>query len=121
MALLLVRITRMIPLIIFMLVLAAIIYLVVTYRHSPAKAKEVIIKVFTWLNIGLIGFFGLSSLYALFENNQPIFEIAISCAIVGALGLGITLWCRHVFLKNNPSYKKKPMKATTGRRWPWQR
>lgn len=121
MALLMVRITRMIPLVVFMLVMAAIIYLVVTYRHSPARAKEVLITVFTWFNGGLIAFFGLSSAYALFENNIPIFEIALSCAIVGALGLGITMWCRHVFLKNNPGYRVKRMKATTERRWPWQK
>lgn len=121
MAFLLVRIMRMIPLIVFMLMLAAAIYLVVTFRHSPAKAKEVLIRVFTWFNALLIGFFGVASIYALFESNMPIFEIAISCSIVGAIGLCITLWCRHVFWKNNPGYKKKPMKATTKRRWPWQK
>lgn len=121
MAFLLVRIMRMIPLIIFMLMLAVAIYLVVTYRHSPAKAKEVLIRVFTWFCAVLIGFFGLASIYALFESNMPIFEIAISCSIVGAIGLLITLRCRYVFWKNNPGYKKKPMKTTTKRRWPWQK
>lgn len=116
---LLVRLSRTIPLIILMAVLAAVIYLVVTYRHSPARAKEVLIKVFTWLNGVIVGFFGLVALYALFEANEAVLDLAACFAAVGIIGLGVTLWCKHVFLRNNPSYRKKPMKASTKRHWPW--
>lgn len=114
-----VRLVRSLPLILAMALAAALIYLVVSYRRSPARAKEVLIKVFTWVNGAITAFFGLASLYALFEDNLKLFDIIVCFALVGVAGLGVTLWCRHVFLKNNPSYRKKPVKAKTKRRWPW--
>lgn len=118
---LLVRLSRTIPLLILMAVIAAVIYFVVSYRQSPARAKEVLIKVFTWINGIIIGFFGLTALYALFEGHGAVFDLAGCFALVGVVGLVVTLWCRHVFLKNHPNYRKKPMKAKTKRRWPWGR
>lgn len=118
---LLARVTRMVPLLIALAVIAAVIYLVVTYRHSPARAKEVLVTVFTWLCGAIAAFFGLASLYALFEGNSAVFDLAVSCAAVGVVGLLVTRWCNRVFLKRNPHYKKKSQKATTKRRWPWER
>lgn len=43
------RLSRVVPLVLLLAVAAGVIYLVVTYRHSPARAKEVLIAVFTWL------------------------------------------------------------------------
>ena len=37
------RLSRVVPLLIIMAVAAGLIYVVVTYRHSPARAKEVLI------------------------------------------------------------------------------
>ena len=34
------RLSRVIPLVIALAAIAAVIYLVVTYRHSPARAKD---------------------------------------------------------------------------------
>lgn len=121
MSFLIARIMRSIPLLVFMAVLAVVLYLVISYRRSPAHAKETLIKVFTVINGVVIGFFGLVSLYALFEANSAVLDIAVCFALVGVLGLAITLWCRHVFLKNNPSYRKKPMKTKTKRRFPWEK
>ena len=59
------RLSRSVPLIIALVVLAIIIYLVVTYRHSPARAKEVLIQVFTWVCGVLSALFGVASVYAL--------------------------------------------------------
>ena len=119
MGLLIVRLSRMVPLLIVMAALAAIIYFVVSYRHSPTRAKEVLIRVFLWLNGIITGLFGLSALYAMFEKNDAVFELAICFAAVGVSGLLVRLWCRYVFLKHHPQYRNKPMKATTKRRWPW--
>ena len=55
------RLSRVIPLVIALAAIAAVIYLVVTYRHSPARAKEVLIRVFTWLTGIISGFFALAS------------------------------------------------------------
>ncbi|MCI8468015.1 MAG: sodium/proton-translocating pyrophosphatase [Eggerthellaceae bacterium] len=115
------RLSRTVPLIIALAVIAGVIYLVVTYRHSPARAKEVLIRVFTWLTGVLSAFFGLVSLYAWFEHNDGVLDLGLSFLAVALVGLGVTRWCNHVFLKHHPSYKKKPVKATVKRRWPWQR
>ena len=115
------RLSRVVPLVILLAVVAAVIYLVVTYRHSPARAKEVLIRVFTVLTAVLSGFFGLVTLYALFEGNGGVIDLGASFLAVALVGLAVTRWCNHVFLKHHPSYKKKPVRAAVKRRWPWQR
>lgn len=118
---LLARLSRVVPLLIIMAVAAGLIYVVVTYRHSPARAKEVLIKVFTWLNGIVIGFFALVSLYAFFDNAPAVLDLSLSFMVVGLVGLAITRLCNWRFLKHNPAYRKKRLAATTRRRWPWQR
>lgn len=118
---LLARATRIVPFLLILAVAAAVIYLVVTYRHSPARAKEVLVRVFTWLCGAITVFFGVVSLYALFEGNGAVLDLAASFMVVGLIGLGVTRWCNHVFLKKNPHYKEKSQRATTKRRWPWER
>lgn len=122
------RLSRSIPLMIALIVLAIIIYFVVTYFRSKARAKEVLIAVFTILCSAIIVFFGIVSLYALFEGNEPVLELAASFAGVGVVGLIITLICRWRFKKNNPHYKWKAEKARierdkdkkrAERRWPF--
>lgn len=115
------RLSRVIPLVIALAAVAAVIYLVVTYRHSPSRAKEVLIRVFTWITGVLSVFFGLVALYALAEANAGVLDLGASFLAVALVGLAITRWCNHLFLKHHPSYKKKPVKATVKRRWPWQR
>lgn len=105
------RLSRSIPLIIILVILAVVIYFVVTYLRSKARAKEVLIAVFTVLCSVIIAFFGIVSLYALFEGNEPVLELAASFAGVGVVGLIITLICRHFFKKHNPHYKWKAEKA----------
>ena len=89
------------------------IYVVVTYRHSPPRAKEVLIKISTW--------FPASSCFAL-----------VSVYAFDMLGGGATLSlqlhdhgsCRPPhhpianwrFLKHNPNYRKSASAATTRRR-----
>ena len=48
-------------------------------------------------------------------------DLGASFLVVALVGLAITRWCNHLFLKHHPSYKKKPVKAAVKRRWPWQR
>ena len=63
------RLSRIVPLLIVLAVVAGIVYLVATYRYSPSRAKEILIKMFTWLTGILSAFFLLVTLYALLESD----------------------------------------------------
>lgn len=106
-----VRLLQSLPLIIFLAVLAGVIYLVVSWVKSPARAKEILIEFFTVFTIGLCVFFALATAYTLLEHNQPIFELAVSFLVVAAVALGITQLCRWRFIKHNPHYKYKRTRA----------
>lgn len=105
------RLSRIVPLLVVLAVLALVVYLVVMYRSSPARAKEVLIKMFTVLTSALSAFFGLASLYAWFEGNMAVLDLTAGFLAASLLSLGITLACRAVFLRHNPAYRKKPMKS----------
>ena len=119
---LLARLGRMVPMIIVLAILAIVIYFVVQWKSSPSRAKEILIKVFTWITIAISIFFGIVTLYAGAEGNMAVLDLSVSCLIVTLVALGITRWCNHVFLKHNPHYKaKRNVKAKTKRRFPWSR
>ncbi|WP_236650750.1 guanylate cyclase [Adlercreutzia muris] len=113
------RLSRVVPLVLLLAVAAGAIYLVVTYRHSPARAKEVLIAVFTWLCGVLSGFFALASVYAFFDGAPAVLDLTLSFLAVTLLGLGLTRFANYRFLKHNPSYRKKRLPSTTKHRWPW--
>ena len=115
------RLTRIIPLLLLLAFVAGVVYVVAAWRYSPARAKEILIKAFTVLNVALAAFFGLASLYALSERNGDVLDLTLSFMVTALVALGITRICRAVFLKNNPSYRMKPMKAKRLHRWPWGR
>ena len=73
------------------------------------------------LNTVLTAFFGLASLYALSESNMAVLDLTLSFMVTALVALAITRICRAVFLKHNPSYRAKPMKAKKLRRWPWSK
>lgn len=106
--------SRSLPLIIALVVLAIVIYLVISWWKTPTRAKEIMIKVFLVLCSAITVIFLLISGYAILDHNTPVLELALSCAIVGVVGLLITLICRYIFRKNHPHYKYEPnAKATT--------
>lgn len=113
------RLSRLVPVILIFAVVAIVVYLVVAAKNSPERAKEVIIKVFTVLNIAIAAFFGIVALYAWFEGNSFVFDLAIWFAAFGLVCLGITYYARWRFLKNHPHYRMKPMRATIKSHWPW--
>ncbi len=116
-----VRLFRAIPLLIALAVLAGVIYIVVAWKASPTRAKEILIKAFTIINGVLTGFFALASLYAVADKNPDVFELFVTFLIVAVIALVITLICRAVFLRHNPNYKQKPQQAKVIRRWPRRR
>lgn len=105
--------TRSLPLLIGLIVLAIAIYAFVSWRRTPTRAKEVMIKVFLVLCTAIAAFFALASLYAVIDGNEPVFELAISCAVVGVVGLVITLVCRYFFRKHHPHYLVEPTAKAT--------
>lgn len=115
------RLTRIIPLLLLLAFVAGVVYVVAAWRYSPARAKEILIKAFTVLNVALAAFFALASLYALSESNGDVLDLTLSFMVTALVALGVTRICRAVFLKHNLSYRMKPMKAKRLRRWPWGR
>ena len=113
------RLSRIIPLLLILAVVAGIVYLVATYKYSPSRAKEILIKMFTWLTSVLSVFFLLVTFYALFESNGAVIELGASFLATTLIGLAITRVCNAVFLKHHPDYRHKPMKATKELRFPW--
>lgn len=52
-----VRMIRLVPLVVILLVAGLIIYLVAQAKYSPNRAKAIVIKVFFWVCIVLTAFF----------------------------------------------------------------
>lgn len=107
-----IRLYRIIPLLILMAVVAAVVYVIMSFRYSSDRAKATLITVFTWLTIVLSVFFALATLYALFEDNGTVIELAGSCLATTLVGLGITRLCNHIFKKNHPHYGEEVAQAT---------
>lgn len=106
------RLLQSLPLVIVLVLLALIIYFVVSWARSPECAKEVLIKFFTVLNSILSIFFLLATAYAFFEGNQPVLELTLSFLVVTVLALAITRICRWRFVKNHPHYMDKSQRVT---------
>ena len=106
-ALLASRLYRIIPLIIILAIVALIIYAVASWRYTPARAKEILIALFTWLNVGLTGFFALVMLYAVLEGNYFVAEFFAWFVGTTLVALLITYICKRIFLKHNPHYQWK--------------
>ena len=113
------RLSRIVPLLILLAVVAGIVYLVATYRYSPSRAKEILIKMFTCITGVLSAFFLLVTLYALLERNEALLDLSASFLATTVIGLAVTRICNAVFLKHHPDYRHKPMKTTREARFPW--
>ncbi len=107
-AFIVVRLYRVLPLLVILAILAVIIYLVVSWRYTPAKAKEVLIRCFTVLSAALSVFFVLATLYAWLEGNSFVADFFITLLVATLVLLGVTYLCRWRFLKNHPNYRWKP-------------
>lgn len=102
-----VRLLQSLPLVIFLVVLALVVYFVVSWLRSPTRAKEVLIQFFTVFTLVLSAFFVLASIYAWFEHNGAVLELTLSFLVVALIAFGITRLCRWRFVKHHPHYKDK--------------
>ena len=89
----LIRLVRAAPLVIFLAVIAVLVYALVSWARSPRRAKEVLVRLFLVLTMPLTMLFCLASAYAVFEGNEPVLELFSAFAAVSALALGVTCVC----------------------------
>ena len=109
---LLARLSRIAPLLVVLLVIAGVVYVVMSFRYSSERAKATLIKVFTWL-MGILSIgFAVVTLYSLFEQNTMVFEMFASFLATTLIGLGVTRICNAVFKRNHPHYGEEVAQAT---------
>ncbi|MDO4502330.1 MAG: hypothetical protein Q4D06_04025 [Coriobacteriia bacterium] len=109
----LIRLIQSLPLMLALAVLAVAVYVFVSWRQSPNRAKEILVKLFTVLTTALCVLFVLACAYAAIEGNQAVLEFFGAFLAVSAAALGITLICRARFRKNHPNYAEEPVWART--------
>ena len=107
-----IRLYRILPFLVLLAVVVLVAYLIMSFRYTSERAKGMLIRFLTWLFSILSVVLGLITLYALFEQNQPVIELAGSCLAVTLIGLAITRICNHVFKKNHPLYGEEVAQAS---------
>ena len=116
------RLTRLLPIIIGIVLAALALYVFVSIRYTPVKAKEVLIKVFTvFFGVTTI-FFILATIYAALDSTRPeAVELMLTFLLPFAFGLALTLVFRAIFLHNHPAYKLRPVRTQTIKEPLWKR
>ena len=104
-AMLAARFYRVLPLLAILAIIGVVIYVFMSWRYTPARAKEAVIKTFIALNGALSILFALATIYAWIENNAFVADFFITCLATTLIMLGITFMCRRIFLKHNPNYR----------------
>lgn len=102
---LLLLLARSLPLVVVLVLVAAVVYLVVASVRSPNRAKELLIRVFTVLTAFLTVFFCAATAYAWLESNLYVMELTGACAGVSAAAFVITRLCRRRYLRRHPEAK----------------
>ena len=112
-----IRLTRIIPFVIVLAVVAALIYLIARFRLPSAHAKNVVIQFFTAITAVLSVAMLLIALYGAFDGNEFAVELFGSFFVAALLGLIITRICNWRFVKKYPQYAMKAQNATTRTMW----
>ena len=107
-----IRLYRILPFLVLLAVIVLVAYLIMSFRYTSEKAKATLIRFLTWLFGILSILIGLVTLYAVFEQNQPVIELFGSCLAITVIGLVVTRICNAVFRKNHPHYGEQVAKAT---------
>ena len=106
------RLSRIVPLLVLLAVVAGVVYVVMSFRYSSDRAKLALIKLFTWLMAGLSVLFLVVTLYALLEGNVAVTELFASFLGTTLVGLVVTRVCFRVFKKNRPNFGEEVAQAT---------
>lgn len=107
-----IRLYRILPFLVLLAVVVLVAYLIMSFRYTSERAKAMLIRFLTWLFGVLSIVLGLITLYAVFEQNQPVIELFGSCVAVTLIGLVVTRICNAIFRKNHPLYGESVAKAT---------
>ena len=118
---LLARLSRTVPLIIALAIIAIIAYFILQFRYSPPRAKSILIRVFTWITGIGSGFFVLACLYALVDGNIAVLDLFATFLGVMLVCLAIVRICHTVLVKHHPEFKYRAQKTTGTERFPWLR
>ena len=113
----LIRLTRIVPFVGILIVLALVIYFVALFRFPNAKAKHIVIQFFTWVCSILSVVFLAITLYGCMDGNLFAIELFGSFLAVVLIGLIITLLVKWRFLKKFPQYKYKAQDAKVQTWW----
>ena len=103
-AMLAARLYRVLPLLAILAIIGIVVYIFMSWRYTPARAKEAVIKIFIALNGGLSILFALATLYAWIESNAFVADFFITCLATTLIMLGITFICRRNF-SDSPKLK----------------
>ena len=95
------RLSRVVPLLLVLAVVALVVYLVVAWRYSPNRGKEVLIRLFTIVTGALSAFFLIVCLYAWFDGNEAVLDLGASFLVAALVGLAVNRICRAVFLRHH--------------------
>lgn len=113
------RLSRVLPLVIVLVVIAVVAYFVMQFKYSPPRAKSILIRVFTWITGVISAFFALACLYALIDGNMAVLELFATFLATGLICLAITRICHAVLVRHHPEYKRRAQKTTGTERFPW--
>ena len=102
------RLSRIVPMLIVLAVVAAIVYIVAAWRYSPNRAKELLIRIFTAITGAVSAFFLLVCAYAWLERNGAVFDLSFSFLLTALIGLAATRICRAVFCATTPRTASRP-------------
>ena len=113
----LIRLTRIVPFVIFLAILAVVIYLIARFRFPSARAKQIVIDFFTDICVVLCIGLALITLLTVLDNNTFAVEIFGSFLAAAVLGLIVVRICNWSFLKKYPQYKHRPDEAFVYTTW----
>ena len=91
-AMLAARLYRVLPLLAILAIIGIVVYVFMSWRYTPARAKEAVIKIFIALNGGLSILFALATLYAWIESNSSlrVWRPRSSCSALRSSAAGIS-------------------------------
>ena len=113
----LIRLTRIIPFVFFLAILAVVIYLIARFRFPSAHAKQIVIDFFTVICVVLCIGLAVITLLTVLDKNTFAVEIFGSFLAAAVLGLIVVRICNWSFLKKYPQYKHRPDEAFVYTTW----
>lgn len=94
-----------------------VIYIIARFRFPSARAKQIVIDVFTVISVVLCVALAFITLMTVLDSNMFAVELFGSFLVAALLGLLIVRLCNRSFLKKYPQYKHRPEDAFVYTGW----